>query len=202
MRAPIARQIWMAAVPTPDAPACTSAVWPGCKPPCNTSASHAVMNTSGIAAASASAMPRGVRMACAAGIVRYSAYAPPDTMPITWSPGFQRDARRCARSGDDAGSTTSPANSMPGMSCAPGNGFGYNPRRCSKSARLSAVACTRTNTSSAAGTGTGTSATRNTCGSPNSVSTTARITPWPSSPAGDGRWQRGTLRWSTTWCLC
>ena len=55
MRAPIAFTIWIAAVPTPDAPACTSAQRPLVSPPCTTIASHAVRDTSGIAAASASA---------------------------------------------------------------------------------------------------------------------------------------------------
>ena len=61
IRAPIALAIWIAAVPTPDAPAWTSAQRPLVRPPCTTSASHAVRNTSGTAAASASGSPCGHR---------------------------------------------------------------------------------------------------------------------------------------------
>ena len=56
-RAPMALAIWIAAVPTPDAPAWTSAQRPLVRPPCTTRASHAVRNTSGTAAASASVEP-------------------------------------------------------------------------------------------------------------------------------------------------
>ena len=45
--APRAFAIWIAAVPTPDAPACTSAAPPGARPPCTISASNAVIHTSG-----------------------------------------------------------------------------------------------------------------------------------------------------------
>ncbi len=65
IRAPTAFAIWMAAVPTPEAPAWTSAVRPGVSPPWATSASNAVMNASGIAAASsmgdASGIDRSIR---------------------------------------------------------------------------------------------------------------------------------------------
>ena len=43
MRAPMALAIWMEAVPTPDAPAWTSAQRPVVRPPWRTSASQAVM---------------------------------------------------------------------------------------------------------------------------------------------------------------
>ena len=64
IRAPIDFAIWIAAVPTPDAPACTSAHRPDVRPPWSTSASHAVRNTSGIAAASARLTDSGTRIAC------------------------------------------------------------------------------------------------------------------------------------------
>ena len=62
MRAPIALAIWIAAVPTPDAPAWTSAHRPLVSPPWTTSASQAVRKTSGMAAASASGTAVGTAM--------------------------------------------------------------------------------------------------------------------------------------------
>ena len=43
MRAPMALAIWIDAVPTPEAPACTRAQRPEVRPPWRTSASQAVM---------------------------------------------------------------------------------------------------------------------------------------------------------------
>ena len=57
--APIALAIWIAAVPTPEAPAWTSAHRPLVRPPCTTRASHAVRKTSGTAAASRRSSPGG-----------------------------------------------------------------------------------------------------------------------------------------------
>ena len=62
MRAPMALAIWMAAVPTPEAPACTRAVRPDVRPPCTTRASKAVIHTSGMAAASARSTESGTAM--------------------------------------------------------------------------------------------------------------------------------------------
>ena len=72
-RAPIALAIWIAAVPTPDAPAWTSAQRPLVSPPCTTSASHAVRNTSGTAAASARSSPAGTGSAWRAWVTTCSA---------------------------------------------------------------------------------------------------------------------------------
>ena len=84
----------MAAVPTPLAPAWTSAQRPLVSPPCTTSASHAVRNTSGIAAASSSPTAAGTAITWRSCTAIRSAYAPPATMPITWSPGcHSRDPR-------------------------------------------------------------------------------------------------------------
>jgi hypothetical protein len=51
-RAPIALAIWMAAVPTPEAPAWMNAQRPEVSPPWTIKASKAVRKASGIAAAS------------------------------------------------------------------------------------------------------------------------------------------------------
>ncbi|CAB4661633.1 unannotated protein [freshwater metagenome] len=109
MRAPSARQIWIAAVPTPDPPACTIAHLPDVSPPCTTSASHAVINTSGIAAASCSDIPAGTAIAWRSWRTSSSAYAPPLTMPITVSPTFHAVTRSPT-------AFTVPANSRPGIS--------------------------------------------------------------------------------------
>src|ERR1700741_4670706 len=70
-------------------------------------------------------------------------------------------------------SATSPANSSPEMFCGTPAGAGYTPKRCSRSARLSAVLRTRTRTSSGPGCGAGTSWISKTSGPPNAVMTTA-----------------------------
>ena len=63
MRAPMALAIWMDAVPTPEAPACTSAHRPVVSPPWRTNASQAVMYTSGKAPAASSPRASGTAMA-------------------------------------------------------------------------------------------------------------------------------------------
>ena len=55
--------IWIAAVPTPDPPAWMSTAPPGASPPCATSASNAVIHTSGIEPASARDTVDGTRIA-------------------------------------------------------------------------------------------------------------------------------------------
>ena len=100
----------MAAVPTPDAPAWTSAHRPLVSPPCTTSASHAVRNTSGIAAASASDTRVG--------------HAPSAGARARRSARRRRRRRRCpsprrpAATASPARPTaaTVPANSSPGIS--------------------------------------------------------------------------------------
>ena len=61
-RAPMALAIWMAAVPTPEPPACTRAVPPDANPPCATRASKAVIHASGMAAPSATPTGEGTAM--------------------------------------------------------------------------------------------------------------------------------------------
>src|ERR1043165_9447314 len=98
----------------------------------------------------------------------YSACDPPPMIPKTRSPIFHR-----AAPGPFA--STSPANSIPGMSAGLPLGAGYRPIRWSKSARLSAVARTRTRISRAPGSGRGLFASSRTSGPPNRLMTTARI---------------------------
>ena len=73
MRAPSVLAIWMAAVPTPEAPACTSAHRPLVSPLWRTRASHAVMNTSGKAPASAIGRASGTAIASRSWIASCSA---------------------------------------------------------------------------------------------------------------------------------
>src|SRR6478735_1473512 len=69
-------------------------------------------------------------------------------------------------------SHTTPAHSKPRISVVPAGG-GYAPRRCSKSARLSAVAWISIATSPLPGTGSGTSTSRSFSGPPGSETRTA-----------------------------
>src|SRR5687768_2453815 len=66
-----------------------------------------------------------------------------------------------------------PAYSRPGMSCGKPGGAGYCPRRCSRSARLIAVAFTRTRTCLELAEGAATSRSCSTSGSPGLVITIA-----------------------------
>jgi len=113
-RAPRAAQTCAAAVPTPLATAWMSAVSPSCRPPRSTRPWNAVMNTSGMAAASSKDMPSGTGTQFEAGAVTSSAYAPPGTRHITRSP------RVTAAPGGEV--STSPTASRPRMSLAPGGG--------------------------------------------------------------------------------
>src|SRR5438309_5512065 len=70
--------------------------------------------------------------------------------------------------------TTSPAISMPRIADSPGGG-GYRPIRCSRSARFTPAARTRTNRSPGPGCGSGTSAICITSGPPGDLTTTARM---------------------------
>ena len=161
------RHSWMAAVPTPDAPACTNAIPPSARPPWSTRASQAVMNTSGSPPASSSDTPSGTRTAWFSWTTARSAYPPPAVMAITASPTAHRVT-------PSPRATTWPANSRPGISCSIG-GPGYKPMRCSRSARLQDVPTTSTSTSPGAGMGSGTSRMVRTSGPPCSLRTTARI---------------------------
>ena len=109
MNAPIALAIWIAAVPTPDAPACTSAHRPLLRPPCSTSASQAVMNTSGMAAPSSVATDSGMAISWRSWMAICSASQPPASMAITRSPGFHSLTRSPT-------AATTPDISMPGIS--------------------------------------------------------------------------------------
>jgi len=179
--------IWMAAVPTPDAPACTSAQPPEVSPPWVTRASWAVMNTSGMAAASRSSTPEGTHCSMRSWVTTCSAFAPPDTMPMTSSPTDQPMTR-------SPSAAMMPANSRPGISNSGlGPGAGYRPIRWSRSARFIAEQATSTSTSSGPGTGSGTSCTRRTSTPPYSGITTARM-------GGDGTWEVVTLRARASRC--
>ena len=175
MRAPIALAIWIAAVPTPDAPAWTSAHRPLVSPPCTTSASHAVRNTSGIAGR---VLGRDRRRGSAAPGGSGSRRARRSTRP-TRSPSRGRRSPSSSRAAPTA--ATVPAYSRPGISTSRRTGSGYPPMRCNVSARLHALCVTRTRISSGPGTGSATSASVRTSGPPYDGMVTART---PSASRG------------------
>ena len=108
----------MAAVPTPDAPACTSAHRPAVSPPCTTSASHAVRYTSGTAPASVSGSAARHR--------EELALVDRDLLGVGAPRDDAHDRVALRPRGDPcADATTRPASSMPGISWAlggPGSG--------------------------------------------------------------------------------
>src|ERR1700683_273668 len=147
-RAPAARPSWIAAVPTPPAPPCTSRRSPLRSCACVKRESCAVAKTSGTppAALQSSASSTGISWrSCTR---HSSACAPPPTIAITRAPTSKRSTPRPS-------AATSPANSIPGMSCGEPGGAGYSPRRCIMSAPFRPAACTRTSTSPSPGCGSG-----------------------------------------------
>ena len=67
------RAIWIAAMPTPLVPPCTSRVSPWSRRPSQTMLFQAVKNASGKAAASTKSKPVGIGMHCTAGTLQNSA---------------------------------------------------------------------------------------------------------------------------------
>src|SRR5205823_133638 len=110
---------WMAASPTPEAPACTSSVSPRARPPSTTRVRNAVRKASGIPAAATRSRPAGAGNTCPTGAATYSAWPPPATSAHTASPV----------------SSVVPDSSSPMLSGSPG-GDGYRPAICSRSARF------------------------------------------------------------------
>ena len=106
-----------AAVPTPLPTAWISTRSPATSRPRATSASHAVRNASGIAAASVYAIPSGTAIVSSACTTTNSAWAPPPTSPMTRSP-------TCHRVTPGPSASTSPAYSRPGMSAGQPAGAG------------------------------------------------------------------------------
>ena len=136
-------------MPTPDAPAWTSAHRPLVSPPCTTSASHAVRNTSGIAAASARSTDagHGEQLALVGGD-RARRSTPPASMPITRSPAATT-VTRSPDATDDAGELQ-PGDLRPPADAGRGSRPSAGGRR-----RGSARWRRSTSTSSGPGTGTG-----------------------------------------------
>src|SRR6185312_770455 len=116
-RAPTAAPSWIAAVPTPPAPPCTSSRSPGCKPTCGKSASWAVAKTSGKPPACGQSSAEGTGISIRSCTTASSACPPPPTIAITRSPASKRAA-------PGPFSTTSPAISSPGMSGGQPGGAG------------------------------------------------------------------------------
>ncbi len=149
IRAPMALAIWMLAVPTPDAPACTSAQRPRRQP-----------------ALQHQRIPRGQEhLGNGRGIGEADCFrAPASTVAREWRSSRHRLHRLRSPSPRSPVfhivtrspiASTVPANSSPGISNAAGRGLGYMPIVCSRSARFSAVARTRTTTSSGPPCGSG-----------------------------------------------
>ena len=91
-RAPAARASWIAAVPTPPAPPCTSRCSPGRSPAWVKSASWAVVNTSGSPPAAGQSSAAGTGISTRSCTTASSACAPPPTIAITRSPTAKRSA--------------------------------------------------------------------------------------------------------------
>ena len=88
-RAPARLASWIAAVPTPLAPACTSTVSPAFRWPAWNRQSSAVPNATGITDALPMSNPSGTRQALRAGIERSSAWEPNAFTVATRSPTFR-----------------------------------------------------------------------------------------------------------------
>ena len=146
--APNAFANWIAASPSPLAPACTKTVSPSLICASRKRFRYAVANTSGSEAASAIDNPAGTGRTIPSGTAIFSAYPPPPSNAHTSSPAFQRLPAGAER--------TTPATSSPIHSGHPGGG-GYFPARWSRSARFSAAARIFSRTSPSFGTGSGTS---------------------------------------------
>ena len=112
------------------------------------SASCAVVKTSGKPPAAGHSSAAGTGISRRSLTTASSACPPPPTTAITRSPSANRSAPAPS-------AATSPASSIPGMSCGDPGGAGYRPRRCEMSPPFSPAARTRTSTSPFAGTGSG-----------------------------------------------
>ena len=88
-RAPNALPSWIAVVPMPLAPPCTSRVSPARSWPTWTRLEYTVQVVSGSAAASTTLRPAGTGSTWPAGTATFSAYPPPAISAHTSSPGCQ-----------------------------------------------------------------------------------------------------------------
>ena len=91
-RAPTLLPSWIAAVPTPPAPPCTSSRSPACRPACVKSASCAVVKTSGNPPAAGQSSWSGTGISTRSWTTASSACPPPPTIAITRSPVWKRVA--------------------------------------------------------------------------------------------------------------
>ncbi len=119
-----------------------------------------VQATSGSPPAVTRSTPDGIGSSCAAGTATFSAYPPPASSAHTSSPTDQPVT-------PSPSAAIRPEHSSPMISDAPGGG-GYWPWRCSRSARLTALATTSSTTSPGPASGSGTWAHSSTSGPPGS----------------------------------
>ncbi len=87
--APIAVPYWMAKVPMPLPPPCTSSVCPASSRASCRTFDQTVQATSGSPAASTRSTPAGTGSSCPAGTATFSAYPPPVSSAQTSSPTRQ-----------------------------------------------------------------------------------------------------------------
>ena len=115
MRAPNRRASWIATVPMPLEPPCTSSVSPSWRRPRSRTLVQTVAYASGSAAASTSDTGAGTGRHCGAGATQYSAYPPPVRSAHTSAPTERSET-------PPPTAATVPDTSSPGMSDAPGGG--------------------------------------------------------------------------------
>lgn len=113
--APTALASWIAIVPIPLDPPCTSSVSPGRRWEIMKTLDHTVQDTSGSAAALSRSTPSGTGSSCPAGTTTFSAYPPPASSAHTSSPTFHPEV-------PGPSAATRPEHSSPGYGDAPGGG--------------------------------------------------------------------------------
>ena len=155
-RAPALLAIWMAAIPTPLAPAWMSAVSPAWSRPNSNRLSSAVPKGTGTQAASSVVTPSGTTQQKGSPTARSSAWDPSRPTVTTRSPDCH-SAHRWAHGDHRAGALV--AHDVGSRHEAP-------PSRLRVSPPSMLIASTRTSTSSGPTSGSGTSSYRNTSGPP------------------------------------
>ena len=106
---------WIANVPMPPAPPCTSSVSPGWRPAIMNTLDQTVQATSGIDPAATRSRPSGIGISWPAGTATSSAYPPPASSAHTSSPTDQPVT-------PSPSAATVPLHSRPRISEAPGGG--------------------------------------------------------------------------------
>ena len=114
-RAPSWVASWIAKLPMPPAPPCTSSTSPGCSAATMNTIDHTVHATSGSAAAATRSTPSGTGISWPDGTATWVAYAPAESSAQAWSPTAQPST-------PSPSAATVPLHSMPSTSDAPEEG--------------------------------------------------------------------------------